>query len=120
MALEPPSDTVGDVMAVDVEEGELLTLSTVHSAKGLEWHSVFVLSVADGRFPSAYSVDEDDLEEERRLFYVACTRARENLILSYPAVIQERSVGPVVARASRFLADLPPLLLEHVTLIDEV
>ena len=120
MALEPPSDSVGDVMAVDVDEGELLTLSTVHSAKGLEWHSVFVLSVADGRFPSAYSVDDDELEEERRLFYVACTRARENLILSYPAVIQERSVGPVVARASRFLADLSPPLLEHVTLVDEV
>lgn len=119
MALEPPSDSVGDVMAVDVGEGELLTLSTVHSAKGLEWHSVFVLSVADGRFPSAYSVDDDEIEEERRLFYVACTRARENLMLSYPSVINERSVGPMLARASRFLADVPAALLENVTLVDE-
>jgi DNA helicase-2/ATP-dependent DNA helicase PcrA len=120
MALEPPSDSVGDVMAVDVEEGEMLTLSTVHSAKGLEWHTVFVLSVADGRFPSAYSVDEDEIEEERRLLYVACTRARENLILSYPTIVHERGVGPVVARVSRFLADLPDGLLENVTLVDEV
>jgi DNA helicase-2/ATP-dependent DNA helicase PcrA len=120
MALEPPSDAVGDVMAVDVAEGELLTLSTVHSAKGLEWHSVFVLSAADGRFPSSYSVDEDEIEEERRLFYVACTRARENLFLSYPAMVQERGVGPVVARASRFVADVPGALLEHVTLVDEL
>mgnify|MGYP000184201947 CR=1 FL=1 len=120
LALEPPSDSVGDVMAVDVEEGELLTLSTVHSAKGLEWHSVFVISVADGRFPSAYSIDDDEIEEERRLLYVACTRARENLILSYPTLIHERAVGPVVARASRFLSDLPDPLLEQVTLVDEV
>ena len=119
MALEPPSDSVGDVMAVDVEEGEMLTLSTVHSAKGLEWHSVFVLSVADGRFPSAYSVDEDEIEEERRLLYVACTRARENLILSYPTIVHERALGPVVARVSRFLGELPDGLLEHVTLVDE-
>jgi len=120
MALEPPADSVGDVMAVDVEEGEMLTLSTVHSAKGLEWHSVFVLAVADGRFPSAYSVDEDEIEEERRLLYVACTRARENLILTYPSLVHERGVGPVVARASRFLSELPDGLLEHVTLVDEV
>jgi DNA helicase-2/ATP-dependent DNA helicase PcrA len=119
MALEPPSDTVGDVMAVDVEEGELLTLSTVHSAKGLEWHTVFVIAVADGRFPSAYSVDEDELEEERRLLYVACTRARENLVLSYPTVLHERATGPVAVRPSRFIADLPRGLLEEVTLVGD-
>src|SRR5437870_3815297 len=51
MALEPPTDSVGDVLAADVEEG-LLTLSTIHSAKGLEWHTVFVLWLVDGRFPS--------------------------------------------------------------------
>lgn len=119
MALEPPSDSVGDVMAVDVEEGEMLTLSTVHSAKGLEWHTVFVISVAEGRFPSAYSVGEDEIEEERRLLYVACTRARENLYLTYPTVLHERAVGPVVVRPSRFLADLPRGLLEEVTLVEE-
>ena len=50
--------------------------------------------VADGRFPSTYSLDDDEIEEERRLLYVACTRARENLILSYPTVIHERALGP--------------------------
>ena len=117
--LEPPSDAVGDVMAVDADEGELLTLSTVHSAKGLEWHTVFVIAAADGRFPSAYSVDEDELEEERRLLYVACTRARENLVLSYPSLVYDRTMGTVMARPSRFLEDLPAGLLEQLTLLEE-
>jgi DNA helicase-2/ATP-dependent DNA helicase PcrA len=119
MALEPPSDAVGEVMAVDADEGELLTLSTVHSAKGLEWHTVFVIAAADGRFPSAYSVDEDELEEERRLLYVACTRARENLVLSYPTLVYDRAMGTVMARPSRFLEDLPAGLLEQLTLLEE-
>ncbi|HZR82594.1 MAG TPA: ATP-dependent helicase [Candidatus Binatia bacterium] len=119
MALEPPSDSVGDVMAVDAPEGEVLTLSTIHSAKGLEWHSVFVISVADGRFPSTYSMDEDEIEEERRLLYVACTRARENLILTYPATMYDRGLGVVPARPSRFLDAVGPALLEPVTLLEE-
>jgi ATP-dependent DNA helicase UvrD/PcrA len=119
MALEPPSDSVGEVMAVDPGEGELLTLSTVHSAKGLEWHSVFVIAVADGRFPSAYSVDEDDIEEERRLLYVACTRAREYLALTYPAMIFERTFGLVPARPCRFLDAVGAGLFEPVTLLEE-
>jgi len=58
---------------------EILTLSTIHSAKGLEWHTVFVLSVIEGRFPSSYSLlNPEELEEERRLFYVAVTRASEH------------------------------------------
>ena len=120
LALEPPSDSVGDVMAVGSDgEDDLLTLSTVHSAKGLEWHSVFVISVADGRFPSAYCLEPDELEEERRLLYVACTRARENLVLTYSATVHERGLGLAVARPSRFLDDVPPDLLEQVRLIEE-
>ncbi len=119
MALEPPADSVADVMAVDVAEGEMLTLSTIHSAKGLEWHTVFVLSLVDGRLPSAWSVDEDELEEERRLLYVACTRAREKLILTYPTTVHDRAMGFVPARPSRFLEDVPRGLLERVTLVEE-
>ena len=65
---------------------ETITLSTIHSAKGLEWHTVFVPHLLDGMFPSNRALKNfSDLEEERRLFYVACSRAEERLILSYPA-----------------------------------
>src|SRR5204862_7030667 len=71
MALEPPTDSVGDVLAAEIDEG-LLTLSTIHSAKGLEWRAVFVIGMVDGRFPSLYNIrDESEVEEERRLLYVA-------------------------------------------------
>jgi DNA helicase-2/ATP-dependent DNA helicase PcrA len=118
VALEPPADAVGDALAVDLEEGEHLTLSTVHSAKGLEWHTVFVISVLDGRFPSMYSTELEEIEEERRLLYVACTRARENLFLSYPVMVPDRSLGPVRGRVSRFLEGLPSALVEPITLVD--
>ncbi|MFM8412163.1 MAG: ATP-dependent helicase [Alphaproteobacteria bacterium] len=119
MALEPPVDAVGDMMAVDAPKGESLVLSTIHSAKGLEWHSVFVIGLADGRFPSSWTVDEDDVEEERRLLYVACTRARENLILTYPATLWDRSIGTIPQRPSRLLDAVPHELLEPVTLVEE-
>ena len=82
MALEPPNDSVGDVLAATVDEGTL-TLSTIHSAKGLEFHSVFIIHALDGVLPSGYAFkDEDALDEELRLFYVAITRAEENLFIS--------------------------------------
>jgi DNA helicase-2/ATP-dependent DNA helicase PcrA len=110
MALEPPSDSIGDVLAVDPEEG-YLTLSTIHSAKGLEWRVTFLIWVADGRFPGAMSVRPEELEEERRLMYVAITRARDELYLSYPIYMMDRSLGYVMGRASRFIDDLDPNLL---------
>jgi len=119
MALEPPSDSVSEVLAVEPEEG-LLTLSTIHSAKGLEWHSVFVIWVADGKFPSLYNLhDDDELEEERRLMYVATTRAKEELYLTYPMNIFDRSLGMVLGKPSRFLEDLPPHQLRPVALVEE-
>ena len=67
MALEPPNDSVAGVLAVDPDEGPLM-LSTIHSAKGLEWHSVFIIWALEGRFPSFYNINTDEeLEEERRL-----------------------------------------------------
>ena len=82
LALDPPSSTA------DVEEGDkknTLTLSTVHSAKGLEWPTVFIIWAMEGRFPPsrAYS-DPLMLEEERRLMYVAATRAKDELVICYP------------------------------------
>jgi DNA helicase-2/ATP-dependent DNA helicase PcrA len=119
MALEPPSDSVADVLAVDPDEG-LLTLSTIHSAKGLEWHSVFVIWAAEGKFPSEYNLHgEEEVEEERRLMYVATTRAKEQLYITYPISIYDRGVGFVMGKPSRFIEDLPHELLRPVTLVEE-
>src|SRR5881628_794795 len=120
MALEPPTDSVGDVLAANVEEG-LLTLSTIHSAKGLEWNTVFVIWLVDGRFPSYQNLhDGEEIEEERRLLYVAVTRAKEHLYLSYPIDIYDRSSGMVLGQPSRFLADLPERVLGGLQVVDEV
>jgi DNA helicase II / ATP-dependent DNA helicase PcrA len=119
LALEPPSDAVEDSLAVDLEEGERLTLSTVHSAKGLEWHTVFVISLVDGRFPSAYSVAPEEIEEERRLLYVACTRARDNLVLCYPTSVHDRGFGLVIGQPSRFVGEISRELFELVNLVEE-
>jgi ATP-dependent DNA helicase UvrD/PcrA len=118
MALEPPTDSVGDVLAAEVDEG-LLTLSTIHSAKGLEWHTVFVIWMVDGRFPSYHNInDGEDVEEERRLLYVAVTRAKEHLYLTYPIDIYDRSTGLVLGQPSRFVDGLPPELLLTVQVVD--
>ena len=119
MALEPPTNSVGDVLATDRDEEGVLTLSTIHSAKGLEWHSVFIIWAVEGRFPSAYSSEDDDLEEERRLMYVAVTRAKENLFISYPINIFDRSTGMVLCKPSRFLEDVPRRILTPVFLMEE-
>ena len=115
MALEPPSDSLGGVLAEGPED-ELLTLSTIHSAKGLEWRIVFVIWAADGRFPGPMSVDEESIEEERRLMYVASTRARDELYLTYPIYMFDRMNGYMIGRASRFLDDLPDEILPTATL----
>ncbi|TMA37705.1 MAG: ATP-dependent helicase [Deltaproteobacteria bacterium] len=118
MALEPPTDSVGDVLAARVEEG-LLTLSTIHSAKGLEWHTVFVIWLVDGRFPSYLNLhDGDEVEEERRLLYVAVTRAKDNLYLSYPIDIYDRAAGMVLGQPSRFVQDLPEAILPGMQVIE--
>jgi DNA helicase-2/ATP-dependent DNA helicase PcrA len=118
MALEPPTDSVADVLAADLDEG-LLTLSTIHSAKGLEWHSVFIIWAADGRFPSVYSLHDDELEEERRLMYVAATRAKEELYITYPINIFDRGLGMVMGKPSRFIENISPELLRPLTLVEQ-
>ena len=119
MALEPPTDSVDDALAVDPDEGPLV-LSTIHSAKGLEWHSVFIIWALEGRFPSYYNINTaEELEEERRLLYVAATRAKENLFISYPFKIFDRGMGTVLSRPSRFIEGISAAMLEPVTLVDE-
>lgn len=120
MALDPPQDSVIDIEA-DAKEKEFLTLSTIHSAKGLEWHSVFIIHAADGFFPSSQSFDSiDSLEEERRLMYVASTRAKQNLYVSYPMHIFERHQGITFAKPSRFIEGVSEDLAEEWLLDEEL
>lgn len=103
MALEPPQDSVADVAPEDKEK-EFVTLSTIHSAKGLEWHSVFIIHAIDGFFPSEQSFEKlESLEEERRLMYVASTRAKQNLYVCYPMHIFHRQHGITFSKPSRFI-----------------
>jgi DNA helicase II / ATP-dependent DNA helicase PcrA len=92
---------------------EAVNLSTVHQAKGLEFHTVFVIWLTDGMFPSSRSLDtRDALEEERRLFYVAITRARDELYLTLPHMRLSGGYGDVFQRPSRFLKEIPNNLVE--------
>lgn len=119
MALEPPNDSVAGVLAVDPDEGPVV-LSTIHSAKGLEWHTVFIIWALEGRFPSFYNINsEEELEEERRLLYVASTRAKENLFISYPIKVFDRGLRMVLSRPSQFIEGISEDLLEPMSLVDE-
>ncbi len=110
MALEPPNDSIGGVLAVDPDEGPLI-LSTIHSAKGLEFHSVFIIWALEGRFPSFINTtSEEELEEERRLLYVAATRAKQNLFISYPTRVFDKTLRMVLSRPSQFIDDMPHAL----------
>lgn len=106
-ALDPPSSRMQDntVPMIDESEDGYITLSTIHSAKGLEWHSVFVPHLLDGVFPGAISLSKfEDLEEERRLFYVACTRAKEKLFLTMPS--EFTSWDSIFTLPSRFISEI--------------
>ena len=97
---EPAVNQAGDTEAVN--------LSSVHQAKGLEFHSVFVIWLTDGMFPSARSLEtREAIEEERRLFYVAITRARDELYLTYPHMRLNAGYGDMFQRPSRFLKEIP-------------
>lgn len=101
----------------DLHDGgeNVLTLSTVHSAKGLEWSAVLIIDLVEDRFPSRHALtNADELEEERRLLYVACTRAKDNLFLYVPATVTSRnnSFGEP-ARPSPFLRELPAHVYEE-------
>jgi DNA helicase-2/ATP-dependent DNA helicase PcrA len=107
-ALDPP-DIAGQVDTTDK-----LVLSTVHSAKGLEWDTVFVISLAEGKFPHAYSQPGEQQEEERRLFYVAATRAKNHLFLTYPCEMTTMDRKRARANLTPFLTDVSPGLYELI------
>jgi len=98
-------------------ETERVTLSTVHQAKGLEWPVVFIIGLADGRFPSQMALREPDAEEEeRRIFYVAVTRTKEELFLTFPVQMRERGIGDFFVKRSRFITELDEKFYEVMEL----
>jgi DNA helicase-2/ATP-dependent DNA helicase PcrA len=107
------SNVDAEATPVQGADKEAVNLSTVHQAKGLEFHTVFVIWLTDGMFPSSRSLNtRDALEEERRLFYVAVTRARDELYLTYPQMRLSGGYGDVFQRPSRFLQEIPNELVE--------
>jgi len=104
MALEPPDE---DGAGKHVRSNSLV-LSTIHSAKGLEWHTVILIWAAEGRIPSPMAMDSpDELEEERRLLYVAATRAKHNLVILAPRTFLDRTRGISDVPVSRFVEEIP-------------
>jgi len=106
IALEPPQSTQDLAEGSSDEDNDALVLSTAHSAKGKEWDVTFLIWAVDGWFPMARATeDEDDLEEERRLMYVAMTRARNHLTLTYPVNVYSTRRGSdySIDQLSRFL-----------------
>ena len=115
-----PQPLVGEDVVHGGEEDELLTLTSVHQAKGLEWKAVFIIWAAEGKFPSPRSLKEiDSEEEERRLWYVAITRAKDELYLTYPLLLTDYNRQTVLQKPSRFITECPPDLFEIWDLEEE-
>jgi DNA helicase-2/ATP-dependent DNA helicase PcrA len=113
LTLEPPTHSRVERLAGPGEEDQLV-LSTMHSAKGLEWKTVFIIQAIDGCIPMVYfddDYDEEKLDEELRLLYVAVTRAEDTLYILHPRETA-RGYGYGWAEVSRFLDDVPESLLD--------
>jgi DNA helicase-2/ATP-dependent DNA helicase PcrA len=107
----------GETVVTGPIEQEFVILSTVHQAKGLEWPIVFIPWLADGRFPTDLAINtQEDVEEERRVFHVAVTRAKDELYLVVPQLYRNRSRNLVIMKPSRFLTEIGQDLTEHMEL----
>jgi DNA helicase II / ATP-dependent DNA helicase PcrA len=108
-----PTALVAEDVVSGGEEDEILTLTSVHQAKGAEWKVVFMIWAAEGKFPSPRSLKEiDSEEEERRLWYVALTRAKDELYITYPLMTVDYNRQTVLQKPSRFVMECPPVLFE--------
>ncbi len=115
-----PQSIVGEEVIEGGEDDELLTLTSVHQAKGLEWSAVFMIWAAEGKFPSPRSLKEiDSEEEERRLWYVALTRAKDELYITYPLLRTDYNRQTVLQKPSRFVTECAPAMFEVWTLEEE-
>jgi DNA helicase-2/ATP-dependent DNA helicase PcrA len=125
LALEPPQSTrdIAATSSSSDEDGDALILSTAHSAKGKEWDAVFLIWAADGWFPMSRALgDDDELEEERRLMYVAMTRARKHLAVVYPlnAYATRWGADYSIDQLSRFIDRGVQAHMERVVVGEEV
>jgi DNA helicase-2/ATP-dependent DNA helicase PcrA len=115
-----PQPLVGEEVVSGGDEDELLTLTSVHQAKGLEWKGVFIIWAAEGKFPSPRSLREiDSEEEERRLWYVSLTRAKDELYITYPLLMTDYNRQTVLQKPSRFVTECPPAMFEIWRLEEE-
>jgi DNA helicase-2/ATP-dependent DNA helicase PcrA len=113
------STVIHDAETEEREDEDLLTLTTIHQAKGLEWDVVFLIGLADGKLPHARNLEPPErLEEERRLFYVAITRCKRYLELTVPLMVNNMSGGNEVCRPSRFVEELPSDAVELIKAAD--
>lgn len=116
-----PAPLVGEDVVSAGDEDEFLTLTSVHQAKGLEWKAVFIIWAAEGKFPSPRSLKEiDSEEEERRLWYVSLTRAKDELYITYPLLMTDYNRQTVLQKPSRFVTECPPAMFEIWNLEEEV
>jgi DNA helicase-2/ATP-dependent DNA helicase PcrA len=117
LSLLSNTDTDGDPTKKQEQDDEpKVTLSSIHQAKGLEWKVIFLVWLAEGQFPNGRVLESDDnamLEEERRLFYVAITRAKDQLYLLYPMINPKSYTGDIMQQPSRFLNDFPSDMVEE-------
>jgi DNA helicase-2/ATP-dependent DNA helicase PcrA len=119
LALDPIERSARENEAPESDEPPLV-LSTIHSAKGLEFRAVFIIQAVEGNLPSRHAFGTPAaLDEELRLLYVAVTRAKEQLFISYPSVRYQRGRGRTLTDPSRFLDGVSEDVLEPVELVEE-
>lgn len=110
----------GETCKTGPEEQDFVVLSTIHQAKGLEWPVVIIPWLADGRFPTDLAINTpEEEEEERRVFHVAVTRAKDELYLIVPQVYYSRGVSTIM-KPSRFLTEISPTLYEPLELYEDL
>lgn len=110
----------GETVVTGPDEWEFVVLSTVHQAKGLEWPVVFIPWLADGRFPTDMAINTtEELEEERRVFHVAVTRAKDEVYLVMPQTYRTRGRGCVMMKPSRFLTEIEDRKTTELMHLDE-
>lgn len=110
----------GETFLGGIEEDEYTILTTIHQSKGLEWKIVFIAGLCEGQFPHSKVLEDAlELEEERRLFYVAVTRCKNQLYLVHPMTRYDYNYGTVIARPSQFLEEIPSGFFEIWQAIEE-
>jgi len=107
-----------DLIAPEDNE-EILILSTIHQAKGLEWSIVFLINCREGNMPSALALRDGYGDEERRVFYVAVTRAKDELYLTYPQLMRRKGSMPIIKRVSPFISEIEPSKYQEVAIVYE-